>query len=226
MMDMFEVPWSRGGRLRVVAFLLFVAAVSALVVACGGGGDSDEGAISQTDADTAVSAAENLETVEIPARWATANADSVSALVTSSQEVFTARVARLSGEREQVLNPARGSSVPISIYELEITESFVGGRAAGSVATFEQAGGAVEQGGEDVWMMLEGDPPVEVGKEYLFFASLKENGTLSAPPYGRLEVTAGGDLVPLAAWESLGALQRLQEVPADQVSSEIDAASE
>jgi hypothetical protein len=196
-----------------------------LIIACGGG-SPEEGAIDQTSPETVVSSEENLETVEIAARWATANADSVSALVASSQEVFRARVARLSGEREQVLNRARGGGVPISIYELEITEAFVGGRAAGSVATFEQAGGVVEQGGEDAWMMLEGDPPVEVGKEYLFFASMKENGTLSAPPYGRLEVTADGDLVPLATWESLGALQRLGELSAEQVSSEIDAAAQ
>ena len=72
--------------------------------------------------------------------------------------------------------------------------------------------------------MLEGDPPVEVGKDYLFFISTKTNGTLSAPPYGRLEVRPGGRLVPLARWGSLGALRQLSQVPAVRAGSEIDAA--
>jgi hypothetical protein len=192
-----------------------------LLAACGGGADS--------------STSTQHGSIEIPTRWASANANTLSSLVASSDEVFIARVNSLTGVRDQPILPASDSTVPgkpgrdpsslpISAYELVVTQSFAANRSAGSTATFEQVGGRVDQDGATVHLMLAGDPPVEVGKEYLFFVSRKSSGALSAPPYGRLEVTPDGRLLPLTRWAGLGALQRLSQVTAAQAGSEIDAA--
>jgi len=204
----------------MVALLAFASVL--LLAACGG---NSGGSTSSTQP----------EVIEIPTRWASANANDLSSLVASSDEVFIARVKALTGVRDQTILPGSDSTVPgkpgrdpsslpVSVYEIVITQSFTGSHAAGSTATFEQVGGLVDQDGATVRLMLDGDPPVEVGKTYLLFISRKSNGALSAPPYGRLEVTVDGRLAPLTRWAGLGALQRLSQVTAEQAGSEIDAA--
>ena len=210
-----------------------LACAALVFIACGGGdgGDAPTRATGGTTrpAGTAdVSGAEgDVQTIEIAVRWASADAKDLRSLVQSSDEVFTARVERIAGTREESIAPGSGrSSIPVAIYELAVTKSFIGGRAVGSSITFEQVGGIVEQDGVTVRLMLEGDPPVEVGTEYVFFASMKQNGTLSAPPYSRLEVTSEGALVALAEWANLGALQQLSRVSADGLDSEIETAAQ
>ncbi len=49
----------------------------------------------------------------------------------------------------------------------------------------------------------------------MFFADYKSNGNLTSPPFGRLEVGAGGDLQPLDEWTRLGALRQLSDLSVD-----------
>lgn len=205
---------------KTVSFVALLAFSALLVGACG------EGAGESPDSTAP-------DVVEVPTRWASANARDLSSLVSSSDEVFFARVDALTKVRDETILPGADSQVPgkagraastlpISVYELIITRPLGGERSAGSTVTFEQVGGVVDQGGEAVRLMLDGDPPVEVGKEYLFFVSRKPNGTLSAPPYGRLEV-ANGRLSPVSRWAGLGALQELSQITAAEAEREIDA---
>ena len=55
------------------------------------------------------------------------------------------------------------------------------------------------------------DPLLEVGKTYLFFMNLPDEGILYAgPPYGRFEVLPDGTLsVVSAQWSRLGAVKEL-----------------
>ena len=204
---------------RTTALLTLTALTLALFSACGGGGSNDE------------ATSDDPQVIEVPTRWASGNANDLASLVATSDEVFTARVERLAGTREEGIlggtgestGGKRGSTFPITSYDITITRSFVGDRAVGSAATLEQAGGVSADTGAR--MMLENDPPVEVGKEYLFFATVTDAGALTTPPYGRLEV-GPGRLTAVGPWGELGALKQLADVSADNLGGEIDAVAQ
>jgi hypothetical protein len=131
----------------------------------------------------------------VGARWATAEAESVPALIASSDAVFVGRVTQELPQRAETLpgpegRPAAGRTFPISRYEAVVESSVAGGVAAGAVVVIEQAGG--EDPGDGHAVMIEGDELIQAGKTYVFFASQKGNGTWTAAPYGRLEVRDAG----------------------------------
>jgi hypothetical protein len=204
---------------RTTVVLPLTALVLVLFAACSGGDSNDEA----TSSDPQV--------IEVPTRWASGNANDLATLVGTSDEVFTARVERLAGTREEGFlggtgesaGGKRGSTFPITTYDITITRSFLGGRAVGSPATLEQAGGVSSDTGAR--MMLENDPPVEVGKEYLLFATVTDDGALTTAPFGRLEV-GPGKLTAVGPWGELGALKQLANVSADNLGGEIDAAAQ
>jgi hypothetical protein len=204
---------------RTTALLTLTALTLALFSACGGGGSNDE------------ATSDDPQVIEVPTRWASGNANDLASLVATSDEVFTARVERLAVTREESILRDTGefagrknrSTFPMSSYDITVTHSFVGGRGVGSTATLEQAGGVSAHTGAR--MMLENDPAVEVGKEYLFFATVTEDGTLTTPPYGRLEVGAGR-LRAVGPWGELGALKQLAEVSVDNLGGEINAVAQ
>jgi hypothetical protein len=205
---------------RTIALLTLTVLTLAFFSACGGGSESDDDATSSAP-----------EVIEVPTRWASGNANDLATLVDTSDEVFTARVERLAGTREEGFlggtgesaGGKRGSTFPITSYDITITRSFVGDRAVGSAATLEQPGGISSDTGAR--MMLENDPPVEVGKEYLFFATVTDAGALTTAPFGRLEV-GPGKLTPVGPWGELGALKQLANVSADNLGGEIHAAAQ
>jgi hypothetical protein len=196
-------------RLRpIIGFLLLAACASSLLLtACSDGpGDADVSA--------------EPETIALHVRWASGNAKDLQSLLDSSEVVFAGRVDDLAGVREETLIADAGSppqpgkadrgatTVPVSVFDVVVTQSMEGGLTHGSTVAFEQAGGITERDGSPVRIELEGDEPLVVGHEYLFFAVYKPNGALAAPPYARLEMTAQG-LRAEREWEQLGGLQQL-----------------
>jgi hypothetical protein len=193
---------------RFVVGVVAVAAIS-LFVACGG--------------------SEEPYVEVVGARWATAEAESVPALIASSDAVFVARVTQELPQREETLpgpegRSAAGRTFPISRYEAVVESSVTGGVAEGATVVIEQAGG--EDPGDGHVVMLEGDELVEAGKTYLFFASQKDNGTWTAAPYGRLEVKGDGSLAAAAMWRSLPASAALEASGARAVDVIRSAAGE
>ena len=165
----------------------------------------------------------------VGARWATAEAESVPALIASSDAVFVGRVTQELPQREETLpgpegRPAAGRTFPISRYEAVVESSVAGGLADGSTVVIEQAGG--EDPGDGHVVMLEGDDLIEAGKTYVFFASQKDNGTWTAAPYGRLEVRGDGSLRAAAMWRSLPASAALEASGARAVDVIRSAVSE
>lgn len=164
----------------------------------------------------------------VGARWATAEAESVPALIASSDAVFVARVTRELPQREETLpGPAdrpTDRTFPISRYEAVVESSVSGGVAQGATVVIEQAGGEDPSDGHVV--ILEGDELIEAGKTYVFFASQKDNGTWTAAPYGRLEVKGDGSLAAVEMWRSLPASAALEASGARAVDVIRNAAGE
>jgi hypothetical protein len=165
------------------------------------------------------------ETIEIPTRWASANARDLRTLVRTSDEVFLGRVTRLLGQSEADQPPgASGSRAPLPLtrFEITVTRALSGTLAAGDAVVIEQIGGTIEvSGGGRATMVLEDDEPLENGAQYLFFADYKPNGNLTAPPFGRLQAGQDGSLQPLAPWGDLGALRELTGLSASDAAARI-----
>jgi|FLYL01.1.fsa_nt_gi hypothetical protein len=211
----------------------------ALVVAgCWAGGGS-------TRSDPADQAAhlpgpeEHIESIYVPARWASAVASDIKTLGASSDAVFVGRVVRLKEQRDEQLvsdvsegsaapvegKPVREPAVfPVSVYEVRVEQTIAGGQQPGAVVFIDQAGGVTERAdGSFVRLGLEGDEPLAVGERYLFFARERDNGNLSVAPFARLLVTGHG-LEPLASWSNLGAMQALSGRSIAEAASLIQAA--
>jgi len=205
---------------KTAALIAASSILSLFIGACGGGaGDS--------------ASSSEPQTIEISTRWASANANDLPTLIAASDAVFVGRVGRLVEVREETLIPGTGSSpvpgkpgrgettVPVSVFEVTVGRSARGGLVRGSTVSFEQAGGLTYRNGSPVRFELEGDEPLQPGGEYLFFAVYKPNGSLSAPPYARLQVTAEG-LLPQEPWARLGALQLLSGLSAGEATGLVE----
>ena len=93
-------------------------------------------------------------------------------------------------------------------------------------AVYEQIGGLeTTPDGTRVRIMLERDEPVQVGQTYLFFASLQDDGSVVAPPFGRMNVRPDGSLAAAAGWEHLGAMTALSRKNLEDAEREISATS-
>jgi hypothetical protein len=204
------MPTSTGARLL---FLTLAAIIASVLAAC-----SDEGP-------------GEPETIEIPTRWASANARDLRTLVAASDEVFVGRVVRLEGQTDQPVPGAGGvgerqpTTFPVSRFEVRVVRQATGGLGAGTMVIIEQAGGVTTQpDGTEARLILDGDEPLKVGATYLFFATRKPNGSLTAPPFGRLVVGASGRLDPVGPWSSLGAIQELTGLSPDEGAMRAEAA--
>lgn len=88
----------------------------------------------------------------------------------------------------------------------------------------EQIGGLIEEDGEDVLVILEGDEPLVVGATYLFFSIEKANGAVNTPPFGRYVVGSDGTVEPLEDWRDLALSQQLQALSSDKLQELIQNA--
>jgi hypothetical protein len=219
-----------------------VAALSVFVFACGGSAENATDGGMSGGHSAAMHDESGLPLVKVHVRWATGNAQSLPALVQSSNVVFAGEVTGLQGQRVREFSassnsdssfardggaaPEGGLQFPISVFEVRVDQSIVGGLAEGSTVAIQQAGGVTRRSdGSNVKVVLEGDEPLEAGRRYLFFATMGPDGTLSAPPFARLEIGVKGALEPVAGWDQLGALQRLSNVSIHEAEREIDAAA-
>jgi hypothetical protein len=171
-----------------------LAVMLALLSACGDG-PQEQGA-----------AGRGLDVVEIPARWSTATASSVEALAASSDAVFVGRVVRPLPQRSETLpgrgNGGAGAEIPVSAFDVTVEAAMKGAAAAGASVVVEQPGGTRQGNDGDFVVLLEGDELIQPGRSYLFFAVQKENGALTAAPFGRFEVAADGTVSGLPEWQT------------------------
>ncbi len=202
------------GAFGVVAGWLLI-----LLAACGGGSDGPEDG-ARADGTTAAPG-EELPTVAMPARWASADAERLDTLIGSSDVVFSGTVVALKGQRPVgasqpggeepgAASAPRFADLPVSQFEVRVESLISGELTPGAAVTLEQLGG-VEIGpdGTQVRIQLEGDALLQVGQKYLFFGSFQENGSIVVAPFGRMKVQPNGSLVAEPGWGHLGALAEL-----------------
>ncbi len=203
---------------RLFAIAAAVVLAPAALGACGGG-DADDGTREK-----------GLPVVEVPARWATAIASSVPALTDASDVVFMGRVARPLPQRLEHLpgraNGGAGTEFPISAFEVAVESVMSGSLTAGTTVVVEQAGGT-EHGPDGAYtVVLEQDELIRPGWTYIFFATWKENGTLTAPPFGRFAIGQDGKVDAPGVWQRLPAAQELAGLQMAAAVAEIEAAGE
>ena len=198
------------------AFIPLVTALLLLAACGGGGGSDDQGSVPGSHHHT--TQREELPTVALPARWAWGNAESLGTLISSADVVFSGTVIALKGQRP-ALSPSVGletqgeaprwADFPVSQFELRV-ENVVSGNLTPGTAVIEQMGGVeTRPDGTQVRLMLRGDEPLQVGGKYLFFGSFQKDGSIVAPPFGRMNVRPDGSLAAEAGWEHLRALAQL-----------------
>jgi hypothetical protein len=216
--------------------LLSAAALVAVLAACGSSGDSDQDI--QGGRNSPVVG--DLTVVEIPTRWATANAQDMKTLLASSDAVFVGEVAGLIEQRNvefggptsaadapPAANPgkdavARRASVPISVFQVTIVRSIAGGLTEGQKASVEQPGGVITRSdGSQAQVVLDGDELLTPGTKYLFFASVKGNGALTSAPFARFTVRDGESLAPLDGWSGLPVARQLNDRSVDEAADTV-----
>lgn len=194
------------------ALIAVLTAGVLILAACGG---KDEG----------TPAPATPQMVEVETRWASGTAVTLPSLLQTSDEVFFGRVTSVIGQQETAVGPGSKGTLPVTSFEVSVVSNLSGSLATGSTVVIEQVGGATEiSGGAQANIVLEGDERLEPGIEYLFFADRKPNGTLTSPPFGRLQVGADGGLTALPRWSSLGALQQLAGLQASAAAARVGTA--
>lgn len=133
----------------------------------------------------------------------------------------------LTGVRFEQLSPGRGEpiEVPVSSFSVSVLTEFKGDFDDGTTVV-EQLGGVIQEDGEDVLVVLDGDEPLQLGTTYLFFSIQKENGTLNSPPFGRFVVEPDGTVLPLDDWRDLFLSRQLETLSAEKLTALIEAAVE
>jgi hypothetical protein len=154
----------------------------------------------------------------MPARWAWGDAARLDTLTKSADVVFSGTVVRVeqrtvgtaSGGGDASGQAPRFLDLPLSEFELHVESVVSGNLTAGSAIVLQQLGGVeTRPDGTQVRIMLNGDDPLRVGEKYLLFASFQKDGSMTAPPFGRMKVRADGSLVAEEGWGHLGALKEL-----------------
>ncbi len=215
-------------RARAAGLTGAIILLISLLTACSGGAPAPGASTSGSGGD--------VPTVSVDTRWASANGRDLKTLLATNSQVFVGRVSRLIDQRDEpvfgsdaapIASPATGTenpAFPISRFEVAVLRPLKGDLQSGAVVTIEQPGGLSQQSdGTTARLILEGDEPLAPGSEYLFFASQKANGSLTAAPFGRFAVDAGGHLQSPPAWAGLGGVQQLSGKSVDEVKGEIDA---
>ena len=208
---------------RVLLALLAVACVVALTVACGSGDDSVRDDASGSEP----VAAEDLPLVEIPTRWASANARDMQTLIASTGTVFIGEVTGVSQRITEVGaapsgGPGRPAAVPISQFQVTVVQSLRGAPVAGESVVVEQPGGVTTRvDGSQARIVLEGDEPIQVGRTYLFFASARADGILTTAPFGRFVVGADGSLESPGAFSASGVARQLSGLSLEEAAAEV-----
>ena len=87
---------------RVILALLVLIPAALFAAACSSGGDPPA---SERTEQTSNGGGEDLETVRVPTRWASALANDLSTLTANSEAIFVGRVLRLKEQREEQLAP-------------------------------------------------------------------------------------------------------------------------
>jgi hypothetical protein len=204
-------------RLSVMVAALMLA--PAVLAACSGG--SADNSAYQQDSGTVV---------EIPARWATDIASSVPALTEASDVVFVGRVVRPLPQRSERLpgraNGGTGTEFPISAFEVAVESVMSGPLSAGASVVVEQPGGTRTGSDGAYTVVLERDERIRPGQTYIFFATQKENGTLTAPPFGRFVIGQDGKVDAPDAWQELPASQELSGMDMAEAAAVIEGAGE
>ncbi len=220
--------------IKAWAVLLSVAVFGSFVVACGGGAADSNSASKAATSSAAPSASDVVPEIEVPALWAWGDAQDLRTLTVTADAVFKGTVVSLKGERPQAPNAAgdapgapapRWADLPVSQFEVRI-ESVVSGSLLTDTAVYEQIGGLeTTPDGTRVRIMLERDEPVHVGQTYLFFGSFQDDGSVVAPPFGRMKVRPDGSLATEAGWEHIGVPADLSRRTLGDAEREISAAS-
>ena len=155
--------------------------------------------------------------------------------------VFVGDVTALRGQRQERLAPTGSESpdgnapekpatrrpvdFPISVYEVMVRRSLAEAPAEGLNVVLEQPGGLItREDGSQARVILEGDEMLEVGRTYLFFASMNADGVVSSAPFARFVVSHDGSLAPLKSWAELPATQRLASLGVEEAAIEVRAA--
>jgi len=203
--------------LRRLCGSLVLAASIAVLVGCAEAGPENGG--SDTIHSGSHLGAGGAQVVAVPAHWAWGDAERLGTLIGSADVVFTGTVVALEGQRPVLSQPGGGGSeastprwanIPVSQFEVRVESAISGNLTPGSAVTVEQIGGVeTRPDGTQVRLMLHRDQPLQLGEKYLFFGSFQEDGSIVAPPFGRMKVGPDGRLVAEASWEHLGALAEL-----------------
>jgi hypothetical protein len=210
---------NRGHAAALTSFL-----ITLLVVACGGEGQG--GGARRDDANAVPGQVSHTQVV--PTHWASGNGNDLPALLRTSDEAFFGRVTGVLGQSEVELPASIAkdrAGLPITSFEITVERVVAGGLSSGATVVVEQVGGTIEiSGGTTMSIILEHDKLLLEGAEYLFFAAYKNNGKLSVPPFGRLQVSADGSLEPLPIWSGLGALRQLTGLTSSEAASRVGQA--
>jgi len=220
--------------LRAWGALTALITAGTLVVACGGAAESPGSGSQEASNDSGQPQTGEITEIEVPALWALGDARDVQTLTDTAEVVFRGKVVALKGQRPSLSQPSGGApespaprwaDLPVSQFEV-LVESVVLGTLPTGTVILEQIGGVeTRPDGARVRFKLERDEPVEVGQRYLFFASLQDDGSVVAPPFGRMKVRPDGSLVAEAGWEHLGAMTALSRRNLEDAEREISAAS-
>lgn len=112
-------------------------------------------------------------------------------LVGFAENVFKGRVIEQVGS-EDMPDPSSvpgDSAIPQTQFSVEPLDNIKG--KLNDTVTVNQQGGYIEQDGEEKKALIEGDPLLEPGKEYLFVTRYEKDNdwhTIAAQPYGDIKV--------------------------------------
>lgn len=220
-------------EIKAWAVLLSVAVFGSLVVACGGGAEDRDSAGKTRMSPVAPAGSEVAPEIEVPALWAWGDAQDLRTLARRADAVFRGIIVALKGQRprpaqaggEAPAEVAPRWDLPVSQFEVRV-ESVVSGNLPTGTVILEQIGGVeTRPDGARVRIGLERDEPIHVGQTYLFFGSFQDNGTVVAPPFGRMKVRPDGSLVAEAGWDQAGAPAELSRRQLEDAEREISAAA-
>ncbi len=110
-------------------------------------------------------------------------------LVGFAENVFTGRVTGQVGSEDMPDPDSGDSGIPQTQFSVEPLEN-IKGELKGTV-TVNQQGGSIKQDGKEKKVLIEGDPLLEPGKEYLFVTRYEEDKdwyTIAAQPFGDVKV--------------------------------------
>ncbi len=234
---LLQKPATRIQRLPLL-LLLPLSLIFAVLAACGGG-------VSQQSGEPAAASLDQLPVAELGTRWATDRAASLETLVAWTDWQFTGEVIGL--DHQEAVNlvpdvpgatpapphpdkpvPANDGPppLPVSYWEVRVTEAIAGDLNPGDTILVRQMGGIHEQSdGSLIRVQFESDPPLEPGEEYLFFTQASSNGVVQTSPLKRLRVETDGSYAAEADWADLGAMAELSSLSSSGAKSAIQAAA-